>query len=62
MSQTNGKFEMTDKEIDDAYSIVFPSDVEGVELETLLPDGININISGLYIDRLDSITIAFKED
>lgn len=34
----------------------------GAELEEIIPDGINIHISGTDISRISNIEIYFKED
>ena len=54
-------FEMSDKEIVDAYKIVFGEDPQEVELlET--NEGIFIHVSGADISKIHDLVIHLKED
>ena len=60
--KVDGKFTMTDDEIDAAYERVFEDSAEEAELEECVPDGIIVHIDGTAIDRIDHFEIYFKED
>lgn len=62
LAKVDGKFTMTDDEIDSAYARVFEDSAEEAEIEECVPDGVIIHIYGTAIDRISNIDIYFKED